>query len=83
MAAPRRAVAFDLRGHGAGLPLRRRFSIEECADDVRIVADALGLPPFIAVGYSLGGLVAQALDTKGFGVGDASRSPVRLAPVDR
>jgi 3-oxoadipate enol-lactonase len=56
-----RVIAFDLRGHGSGVPVRRRFSIEDCADDCHALAGTLGLEPFVAVGYSLGGLVAQML----------------------
>src|SRR4029453_2935916 len=56
LAARRRVVAFDLRGHGSGLPVEGHFSLEACADDVVAVALALGLDRFIAVGYSIGGL---------------------------
>jgi 3-oxoadipate enol-lactonase len=51
-------VAPDLRGHGRGLPTRR-FSGEECADDLAALVRALGAGSVIVVGYSLGGLVAQ------------------------
>ena len=53
-----RVVAPDLRGHGRGLPTRR-FSGEECADDLAAIVRTLGLAPVIVVGYSLGGLIAQ------------------------
>ncbi len=56
-----RVIAFDLRGHGSGVPVRHRFSIEDCADDCRALAGTLGVERFVAVGYSLGGLVAQML----------------------
>ena len=61
LAGHHRVVAFDLRGHGSGLPVKGRFSLEACADDVVAVATALGLDRFIAVGYSIGGLIAQTL----------------------
>ena len=61
LAARHRVVAFDLRGHGSGIPVKGHFSLEACADDVLAVADALGLGRFIAVGYSIGGLIAQTL----------------------
>ena len=61
LAAHHRVVAFDLRGHGSGLPVEGHFSLEACADDVVAVATALGLDRFIAVGYSIGGLIAQTL----------------------
>ena len=61
LAAHHRVVAFDLRGHGSGLPVEEHFSLDACADDVVAVATALGLDRFIAVGYSIGGLIAQTL----------------------
>lgn len=54
-----RVVAFDHRGHGRGLRTRRPFRLEDCADDVAAVADALGVDTFIPIGYSMGGPVAQ------------------------
>lgn len=54
-----RVVAMDLRGHGRGIPLTRRFRLADCADDAVAVADELGIDRFIPVGYSLGGPVAQ------------------------
>jgi len=54
-----RVVAFDQRGHGRGLRSRRTFRFEDCADDAVRVADALGIDTFVAVGYSMGGPVAQ------------------------
>jgi 3-oxoadipate enol-lactonase len=54
-----RVVAFDHRGHGRGLRTRKSFRLEDCADDVTAVADALGIDSFIPVGYSMGGPIAQ------------------------
>jgi 3-oxoadipate enol-lactonase len=56
-----RVAAVDLRGHGKTDRVRRRFSIDDLADDVAAVLAALGPGRFTVVGYSLGGLVAQAL----------------------
>ncbi len=56
-----RVVAADLRGHGDGIPLRSRFRLEDCADDVATLAGVLGIGRFVAVGYSMGGMVAQLL----------------------
>jgi len=53
-----RVVVFDQRGHGQGIS-SHRFLLEDCADDVAAVADALGLRTFVPVGYSMGSLVAQ------------------------
>src|SRR5688572_33349502 len=46
-------VAIDQRGHGRGIRSMRPFRLEDCADDVAEVADALGLETFIPVGYSM------------------------------
>lgn len=54
-------VAPDLRGHGRGIRSRRRFRLADCADDTAATLEALGTGPVIAVGYSMGGPVAQLL----------------------
>jgi len=54
-----RVLAFDHRGHGSGIRTRAPFRLEDCADDVTAVADAVGLDRFVTLGYSLGGAVAQ------------------------
>jgi 3-oxoadipate enol-lactonase len=64
-----RVLAVDLRGHGKTDRIRQRFSVEDLADDVAAVLDALGPGRYTVVGYSLGGLVAQAL---------ARRHPARV-----
>jgi 3-oxoadipate enol-lactonase len=56
-----RVVAADLRGHGDGIRLRSRFRLEDCADDIAALAGVLDIGRFAAVGYSMGGLVAQLL----------------------
>jgi 3-oxoadipate enol-lactonase len=56
-----RVVAFDHRGHATGLRSRKTFRLEDCADDAALVADALGIASFVAVGYSMGGPIAQLL----------------------
>jgi pimeloyl-ACP methyl ester carboxylesterase len=54
-------VAVDMRGHGRGIRNRRRFTLADCADDAAATLDALDIANVIAVGYSLGGPVAQLL----------------------
>ena len=54
-----RVVALDHRGHGHGMRTWRRFTLEDCADDVVALLDVLGVERAIPVGYSMGGPVAQ------------------------
>ena len=56
-----RVIAIDLRGHGDGISAGPRFRLEDCADDVAALARTLGMDRFVAVGYSMGGMVAQLL----------------------
>ena len=56
-----RVVAADLRGHGEGISAGSRFRLEDCADDAAALAAALGIGRCVAVGYSMGGMVAQLL----------------------
>ena len=56
-----RVLAFDHRGHGRGIRSRRRFRLEQCADDVADMIETVGSGPVIALGYSMGGIVAQLL----------------------
>jgi pimeloyl-ACP methyl ester carboxylesterase len=56
-----RVVAPDHRGHGRGLRTRSRFRLADCADDAAALIEALGTGPVIAVGYSMGGPIAQLL----------------------
>jgi 3-oxoadipate enol-lactonase len=54
-----RVVAVDHRGHGRGIRDGRRFRLADCADDVAALADVLGLPSVVPVGFSMGGPIAQ------------------------
>ena len=57
--ATRRALAFDLRGHGASDPPRNHdFSMTALAGDIGAVVDELEIQRFVLVGHSLGGGVA-------------------------
>jgi pimeloyl-ACP methyl ester carboxylesterase len=53
-----RVVTLDLRGHGRGVRSVWPFRLEDAADDLAHLADALGVERFIAAGYSMGGAVA-------------------------
>jgi pimeloyl-ACP methyl ester carboxylesterase len=53
-----RVIAFDQRWHGRGIR-SETFTLEDCADDVVAVADALGVGRFTVAGYSMGGAIAQ------------------------
>lgn len=56
-----RVVAPNLRGHGACGMQSPPFSVEACADDIAVLIERLGLDHPVAVGYSMGGAVAQTL----------------------
>lgn len=53
-----RIVTFDQRWHGQGIR-SPRFALEDCADDVAAVCDALGIDRVLLGGYSMGSLVTQ------------------------
>jgi 3-oxoadipate enol-lactonase len=56
-----RAIAIDHRGHGRGLRSPDPFSLSDCADDAAALLRELDCGPAVAVGYSMGGPVAQLL----------------------
>jgi 3-oxoadipate enol-lactonase len=55
-----RVVLVDQRGHGNRLA-RGPFRLEDCADDLAAIAEQLGIEQVVAVGYSMGGLIAQVM----------------------
>jgi 3-oxoadipate enol-lactonase len=55
---------------GCGFRTHAILRLEDCADDVIAVGDALGIEQVIPVGYSMGGAVAQLV---------AHRHPTRVA----
>ena len=61
LAAHFRVLAIDLRGSGESLPCSGPFSMQDLAGDVIDVLDAAGIESAHIVGFSMGGLVAQAL----------------------
>ena len=56
-----RVLALDHRGHGRGLRGGGPFRLEDCADDIAALLAELGIERCIAVGYSMGGPIAQLL----------------------
>jgi len=56
-----RVLRVDLRGHGGSTAPAPPYTIDELADDVVIVLDALGVPRTHYVGLSIGGMIGQSL----------------------
>ena len=56
-----RVIAMDYRGHGRGPRPSAPFRLADVADDVAAVLRHLNAAPAVAVGYSMGGPVAQLL----------------------
>jgi pimeloyl-ACP methyl ester carboxylesterase len=59
-AAGFRAVAFDVRGHGASTVGTTGHSLPNLADDLDAVLEALDLHDAVLVGHSMGGMAVQA-----------------------
>jgi 3-oxoadipate enol-lactonase len=56
-----RVLAIDHRGHARGLRALAPFRLTDCADDAAAVLRALEIDQAIAVGYSMGGTIAQLM----------------------
>ena len=61
LAAIGRVIALDFRGHGRGPRPSAPFRLADVADDVAALLRHLDAAPAVAVGYSMGGPVAQLL----------------------
>lgn len=61
LAVDRRVIMVDHRGHGLSAPGDLRFEVEDDADDLVAVLDELGIGQLDVVGYSMGGVIAQAM----------------------
>lgn len=59
LSAHYRVILFDQRWHGRGIR-SEHFAVDDCADDVIAVLDALGVAGAVCVGFSLGGVVSLA-----------------------
>ena len=55
-----RCLNYDTRGHGRSPPTGGEATIDDLADDVAALLDALGIATAHVVGLSLGGMTAQA-----------------------
>jgi 3-oxoadipate enol-lactonase len=69
LATDHRVIMVDHRGHGLSARGDLRFDVADDADDLAGVLDAIGVSQVDVVGYSMGGVIAQAL---------ALRSPGRV-----
>jgi pimeloyl-ACP methyl ester carboxylesterase len=58
LAARHRVVALDLAGHGASGRDRKNWTMQSFGEDVRAVADVVGLRKVILIGSSMGGPIA-------------------------
>jgi len=61
LAVDRRVIMVDHRGHGLSARADLRFDVADDADDLAGALDALGIGQVDVVGYSMGGVIAQAL----------------------
>lgn len=61
LAVDRRVLMVDHRGHGLSARGDLRFEVADDADDLAGVLDALDVGQVDVVGYSMGGVIAQAL----------------------
>ncbi|HEV7679073.1 MAG TPA: alpha/beta hydrolase [Candidatus Dormibacteraeota bacterium] len=60
LAATRRVICLDLRGHGDSSWARDGYQVAKFVDDIHTVTTALNLAPFDYVGHSLGARVGLA-----------------------
>jgi 3-oxoadipate enol-lactonase len=56
-----RVIALDARGHGRGTRPMEDFTLKACAEDAAALVRHLDCGPVVAVGYSMGGAIAQIL----------------------
>jgi 3-oxoadipate enol-lactonase len=56
-----RSLSYDLRGHGESEKVPGPYTMDDFVADLKALAEQLGWTRFDLVGFSLGGLVAQAL----------------------
>jgi 3-oxoadipate enol-lactonase len=61
LAAGRRVLRIDMRGHGGSNPSPGDYTLRELACDIVAVLDALGIGAVDYVGLSIGGMIGEAL----------------------
>lgn len=61
MSPDRRYIRFDLRGHGQSAPTPGPYSLNDFVEDTIALLDHLALDKVDLIGFSLGGLIAQAV----------------------
>jgi pimeloyl-ACP methyl ester carboxylesterase len=61
LAAHGRVLVPDLRGCGDTTRGTAAYTLAQVADDIAALAKTVSLPPFVAIGHSLGGVIAQEL----------------------
>lgn len=72
LATSRHVIMVDHRNHGLAPQVTSRYEIEDVADDIAAVLDAMEVGSVDVVGYSMGGIIAQSL---------AHRHPGRVASL--
>lgn len=61
LAESHRVIAVDHRNHGKSDRIRGRYEIDQAADELAAVLDAVVSRPVAVIGYSMGGMIAQSL----------------------
>jgi 3-oxoadipate enol-lactonase len=64
LAGAYRVLRYDLRGHGRSSAPPPPYTMEQLADDVPALLDALGIGPVHFIGTSLGGMIGQQLGAR-------------------
>ncbi|PIO00506.1 hypothetical protein COT72_02260 [archaeon CG10_big_fil_rev_8_21_14_0_10_43_11] len=59
-----RTITYDLRGHAQSSSAKGAYSIEQMADDLNALLNALNIKKPVLCGLSLGGMIAQAYAVK-------------------
>lgn len=61
LSTSRRVIMIDHRSHGMSRDFLSRYEVDDLADDLAGVLDEIGVQSVTAVGYSMGGAIAQSL----------------------